>query len=201
MACQELLLTLERMRVLSVVLHLCTMAIAIAATEILRTIARVPVDRGLLQCNLSDFAEPTLHPVRSIPLESLYNSLIDRHHYLGYRSRIRRDRYSSQIHRVSRGLAGGLPWLGFRRLAGATERPFHRFGHGNETEQSVIEGAYRHLIKERLDCTGACCRMKSAEAIIGVRSLRFSGDFNACWRFHREQELQRNHSCHYAAVS
>jgi hypothetical protein len=65
----------------------------------------------------------------------------------------------------------------------------------------VIEGACRHLIKDRLDRTGARWRMKSAEAIIRIRSLRSSGDFDAYWRFHREQELQRNHSCHYAAAS
>jgi len=65
----------------------------------------------------------------------------------------------------------------------------------------VIEGACRHLIKDRLDRTGARWRMKSAEAIIRIRSLRSSGDFDAYWRFHREQELERNHSCYYAAAS
>jgi hypothetical protein len=65
----------------------------------------------------------------------------------------------------------------------------------------VIEGACRHLIKDRLDRTGARWRLKSAEAIIRIRSLRSSGDFDAYWKFHREQEFQRNHSCRYAAVS
>jgi hypothetical protein len=65
----------------------------------------------------------------------------------------------------------------------------------------VIEGACRHLIKDRLDRTGARWRLKSAEAIIRIRSLRSSGDLDAYWKFHREQELQRNHSCRYAAGS
>jgi hypothetical protein len=65
----------------------------------------------------------------------------------------------------------------------------------------VIEGACRHLIKDRLDRTGARWRMKSAEAIIRIRSLRSSGDFDAYWRFHRKQELQRNYSWRYAAAS
>ena len=65
----------------------------------------------------------------------------------------------------------------------------------------VIEGACRHLIKDRLDRTGARWRIKSAEAIIRIRSLRSSGDFDAYWKFHRAQELQRNHSCRYAAAS
>lgn len=63
----------------------------------------------------------------------------------------------------------------------------------------VIEGACRHLIKDRLDRTGARWRMKSAEAVLRIRSLRSSGDFDEYWRFHRAQELQRNHSCRYAA--
>jgi hypothetical protein len=65
----------------------------------------------------------------------------------------------------------------------------------------VIEGACRHLIKDRLDRTGARWRLKSAEAILQIRSLRSSGDFHAYWKFHRAQELQRNHSCHYAAAA
>jgi hypothetical protein len=65
----------------------------------------------------------------------------------------------------------------------------------------VIEGACRHLIKDRLDRTGARWRMKSAEAILRIRSLRSSGDFDAYWKFHREQELQRNYSSRYAAAS
>jgi hypothetical protein len=65
----------------------------------------------------------------------------------------------------------------------------------------VIEGACRHLIKDRLDRAGARWRMKSAEAIIRIRSLRSSGDFDAYWKFHRAEELQRNHSRRYAAAS
>ena len=65
----------------------------------------------------------------------------------------------------------------------------------------VIEGACRHLIKDRLDRTGARWRIKSAEAVIRIRSLRSSGDFDAYWKFHREKELQRNHSSRYAAAA
>ena len=65
----------------------------------------------------------------------------------------------------------------------------------------VIEGACRHLIKDRLDRTGARWRLKSAEAIIRIRSLRSSGDFDAYWKFHRTQELQRDHSCRYAVAA
>lgn len=62
----------------------------------------------------------------------------------------------------------------------------------------VIEGACRHLVKDRMDLTGARWRLQSAEAVLKVRSLRSSGDFEAYWDFHKQQELQRNHLSRYA---
>jgi len=61
----------------------------------------------------------------------------------------------------------------------------------------VIEGACRHLIKDRMDLTGARWRLKRAEAVLRIRSLRSSGDLDAYWTFHEAQEQKRNHS--YAA--
>jgi len=40
----------------------------------------------------------------------------------------------------------------------------------------VIEGACRHLVKDRMDLTGARWRLKSAEAILRIRAIRSSGD-------------------------
>jgi hypothetical protein len=62
----------------------------------------------------------------------------------------------------------------------------------------VIEGACRHLVKDRMDLTGARWRLQSAEAVLKLRSLRSSGDFEAYWGFHKQQELQRNHLSRYA---
>jgi hypothetical protein len=62
----------------------------------------------------------------------------------------------------------------------------------------VIEGACRHLIKDRMDITGARWRLKSAEAVLRIRSLRSSGDLKDYWRFHCKQEHHRNHACRYA---
>jgi hypothetical protein len=63
----------------------------------------------------------------------------------------------------------------------------------------VIEGACRHLIVDRLDITGARWSVPGAEAILRLRSLRSSGDFDEYWRFHLEAEHQRNHASRYAA--
>jgi hypothetical protein len=57
----------------------------------------------------------------------------------------------------------------------------------------VIEGACRHLIKDRMDITGACWGLESAEAVLKLRSLRSSGDFEEYWVFHEYAELGRNH--------
>lgn len=62
----------------------------------------------------------------------------------------------------------------------------------------VIEGACRHLIKDRMDVTGARWSLQGAEAIIKLRSLRSSGDFERYWQFHEDQEFIRNHQTLYA---
>ena len=62
----------------------------------------------------------------------------------------------------------------------------------------VIEGACRHLIQDRMDITGARWGLAGAEAVLRLRSLRSSGDFNEYWRFHEQQEYERNHAALYA---
>lgn len=62
----------------------------------------------------------------------------------------------------------------------------------------VIEGACRHLVNDRLGITGSRWGLDGAEAILRLRALRASGDFDDYWRFHRRRELERNHLVHYA---
>lgn len=57
----------------------------------------------------------------------------------------------------------------------------------------VIEGACRYLIKDRMDITGARWSLDGAEAVLRLRSLHVSGDWNEYWRFHLLQERQRHH--------
>jgi len=81
MACRELLLTLERKGLI----HLPPPIRNANNHKRNRIIARISVDQSILHGKLSDFPEPTLQPVRNTPLEPLYNSLVEQHHYLGYR--------------------------------------------------------------------------------------------------------------------
>lgn len=62
----------------------------------------------------------------------------------------------------------------------------------------VIEGVCRHLLVDRLDITGARWGLLGAEAVIKLRALRSSGDFEEYWAFHEAQELRRNHADRYA---
>jgi hypothetical protein len=62
----------------------------------------------------------------------------------------------------------------------------------------VIEGACRHLVKDRLEITGAKWRLPSAEAVLRLRALRASRDFDEYWVFHELCEYKRNHQDLYA---
>jgi hypothetical protein len=63
----------------------------------------------------------------------------------------------------------------------------------------VIEGACRHLIKDRMDFTGAIWGLERAEAVLQLRALHTSGDFEAYWSFHENRDYERNHASRYAA--
>jgi hypothetical protein len=62
----------------------------------------------------------------------------------------------------------------------------------------VIEGACRYLIKDRMERTGARWRLSGAEAVLRLRSLRASGDFDEYWDYHLTQEFARTHAARYA---
>lgn len=62
----------------------------------------------------------------------------------------------------------------------------------------VIEGACRHLVKDRMELSGARWRLAGAEAVLQLRSLRASGDFDEYWEFHLQQEYARQHVAQYA---
>ncbi len=58
----------------------------------------------------------------------------------------------------------------------------------------VIEGACRHLVKDRMDITGARWGLNGAEAILKLRAITRNGDFDSYWKYHLTQEHQRNHN-------
>jgi hypothetical protein len=62
----------------------------------------------------------------------------------------------------------------------------------------VIEGTCRHLVEDRMNLTGARWSLTGAEAVLRLRALRSSNDFDEYWTFHEQQEYERHHASRYA---
>ncbi len=61
----------------------------------------------------------------------------------------------------------------------------------------IIEGACRHLVKDRMDITGARWGLAGAEAILKLRAIKANDDFDAYWQFHLTQERRHVHEARY----
>ena len=70
--------------------------------------------------------------------------------------------------------------------------------HGWPIATGVIEGACRHLVKDRMDITGARWGLDGAEAVLKLRALISNGDFAEYWLYHLDQERLRVHHARYA---
>jgi hypothetical protein len=64
----------------------------------------------------------------------------------------------------------------------------------------VIEGACRHLVKDRMEITGARWGLQGGEAVLKLRALVINGDFDAYWAFHEQQEYHRNHRSKFSEM-
>ena len=69
--------------------------------------------------------------------------------------------------------------------------------HGRPIATGIIEGACRHLVKDRMDITGARWGLAGAEAILKLRAIKANGDFDAYWRYHLDQERHHIHEARY----
>jgi hypothetical protein len=63
-----------------------------------------------------------------------------------------------------------------------------------------IEGACRHLVKDRMEITGARWGLQGGEAVLKLRALVINGDFEAYWDFHEQQDQHRNHRSKFAEM-
>ena len=57
----------------------------------------------------------------------------------------------------------------------------------------VIEGACRYLIKDRMDITGARWGLQGAEAVLKLRAIISSKDFEEYFDFHKRKERDKNY--------
>ncbi|WP_443032555.1 hypothetical protein [Streptomyces sp. BA2] len=86
-------------------------------------------------------------------------------------------------------LRAKLPYLGYD-IALAEGRPI---------ATGVIEGACRHLVKDRMDITGACWGLAGDEAVLRLRTVISNGDFEEYWKYHAQREHLRVHAIRYRA--
>jgi hypothetical protein len=81
------------------------------------------------------------------------------------------------------------------------KRPYLQYDHflalGMPIATGVIEGACRHLVNDRMAVTGARWGLTGAEAVLRLRSLRSSADFDEYWAFHLTRERERTHTSRY----
>ena len=64
----------------------------------------------------------------------------------------------------------------------------------------VIEGACRHLVKDRMEITGARWRLVTAEAVLRLRAVRSSGDWDGYLAFYEMREHANNHAWYFEAA-
>jgi hypothetical protein len=57
----------------------------------------------------------------------------------------------------------------------------------------VIAGACRHLVKDRLEITGARWGLDTAEAVLTLRAIKTTGDLDNYWRYHQRQQHHRTY--------
>ena len=92
------------------------------------------------------------------------------------------------VEKCARYLVKNARWLHYDRA----------LADGLPIATGVIEGACRHLVQDRLGRTGARWSLLGAEAVLRLRALRASGDFDDYWQFHLAKEHERTHASRYA---
>jgi hypothetical protein len=98
------------------------------------------------------------------------------------------DKAAKPVHECARYLVSHTRWLHYDRA----------LADGSPIATGAIEGACRYLIQDRMGRTGATWSLRGAEAIMRLRSLRASNDFEAYWEFHLTRERERTHLQRYA---
>ena len=72
--------------------------------------------------------------------------------------------------------------------------------HGWPIASGPVEGACKNLIKDRMERSGMRWTEEMAEAIVQLRAIYLSGDFDRYWSFHIEQDQQRLHPANWSVV-
>src|SRR5437868_15410463 len=69
---------------------------------------------------------------------------------------------------------------------------YHEYlANGWPIASGPVEGACKNLIKDRMERSGMRWTEQMAEAIVQLRAISLSGDFDQYWQFHIEQDQRR----------
>jgi hypothetical protein len=63
-----------------------------------------------------------------------------------------------------------------------------------------VEGACKNLIKDRMERSGMRWTEQMAEAIVQLRAIYLSGDFDRYWQFHIDRDQRRLYPVEWAVV-
>jgi hypothetical protein len=94
------------------------------------------------------------------------------------------------IDRCATSLANHAPYLHY---------PLY-LAKGYPIAPGVIEGACRHLVKDRMDITGARWGLQGGAAVLKLRALVINGDFETYWGFHEQQKYHRHHRSKFSEM-
>ena len=72
--------------------------------------------------------------------------------------------------------------------------------HGWPIASGPVEGACKNLIKDRMERSGMRWTEEMAEAIVQLRAIYLSGDFDRYWSFHIAKDQQRLHPGRWSVV-
>jgi hypothetical protein len=74
-------------------------------------------------------------------------------------------------------------------------RPYMRYdeylARGWPIGTGVVEGACGHLVRDRMEQAGMRWTTDGAQAVLDLRAVRLTGDWEAYWAFHRQQQHRR----------
>jgi len=58
----------------------------------------------------------------------------------------------------------------------------------------VVEGACRHVVKDRMEQSGMRWTEAGAQAVLDLRAIRINGQWEAYWAYHRQQQHERRYA-------
>jgi hypothetical protein len=106
---------------------------------------------------------------------------------------------------TKRGLSGGkrktlLGVAGYLYRNRARMRYDEYLAKGWPIASGPVEGACKNLIKDRMERSGMRWTEQMAEAIVQLRAIYLSGDFDCYWQFHIEQDQRRLYPAAWSVV-